>query len=261
MDTLFSPPRPHAAGPAPPTPSGAGEWALFLDFDGTLVEFAATPDAVVVPRKVHSMLSACADALDGAVAVVSGRPIATLDALLAPLRLPSAGLHGLEVRMPDGNVEHADSGASDLADLRTRLLSLAREDDRLVLEDKKSSLALHYRRAPERESELRALVSDAADRYRGHHVLHGKMIVEVKPARINKGDAVGRFLESSPFAGRRPIFAGDDLTDEDGFAAVNRLGGVSVKVGEGESRADWRVPDVDALLDWLAAIAGARAAD
>ena len=261
VNSLNDCPPPRGAGRTPPVPPAGVAWALFLDFDGTLVEFAATPDAVVVPRKVRAILSACADALDGAVAIVSGRPIATLDALLAPLRLPSAGLHGLEVRMPDGNVEHADSGASDLAELRTRLLSLAREDARLVVEDKKSSLALHYRRAPERESELRALVADAADQYRGHHVLHGKMIVEVKPARINKGDAVGRFLESSPFAGRRPIFAGDDLTDEDGFAAVNRLGGVSVKVGAGESSAACRVPDVDALHDWLAAVAGIRAVD
>ena len=255
VDTPTEPLRPCAAGTPPPVPSGAAAWALFLDFDGTLVEIAATPDAVVVPRKLHAILSACAAAFDGAVAIVTGRPIATLDALLAPVRLPAAGLHGLEVRMPDGTVEHAASGDEDLGELRTRLFSLAREDARLVVEDKESSLALHYRRAPERERELRTLVSDAAGRYPGHHVLHGKMIVEVRPSHINKGDAVVRLLETSTFAGRMPVFAGDDRTDEDGFATVNRLGGISIKVGAGESGAAWRVPDVGALHDWLAAIA------
>ena len=258
VDTPVNLPRPHAAGPAPPVPSGAGAWALFLDFDGTLVGIAPTPDAVAVPSTLRAILSACADEFDGAVAVVSGRPIEALDALLAPLRLPCAGLHGLEVRLPDGTVEHAVPGAPELGDLRARLHSLAREDARLVVEDKSSSLALHYRRAPERESELCALISDLAERYRGYHALHGKKMIEVRPARADKGDAVRRLLETPPFAGRRPVFAGDDVTDEDGFAAVNRLGGISVKVGAGESRAHWRVPDVDALHNWLAAIAGTR---
>ena len=261
VDNPVNLPRPHAAGPAPPTPSGAGAWALFLDFDGTLVGIAATPDAVAVPPALGAILSACADELDGAVAVVSGRPIEALDALLAPLRLPCAGLHGLEVRLPDGTVEHAAPEVPDLGALRARLRSLAREDARLVVEDKGSSLALHFRRAPERESELCALVTDLAEGYRGYHVLLGKKMVEVRPAQADKGDAVERFLETPPFAGRRPVFAGDDVTDEDGFAAVNRLGGISVKVGEGESRAHWRVPDVGALHDWLAAIAGTRAVD
>ena len=249
VDTPVNLPRPHAAGPAPPLPARAGAWALFLDFDGTLVGIAATPDAVAVPPTLRTILSACTDELDGAVAVVSGRPIEALDALLAPLRLPCAGLHGLEVRLPDGTVEHAASEVPDLGDLRVRLDSLAREDARLVVEDKSSSLALHYRRAPERESELCALVTDLAEGYRGYHVLQGKKMIEVRPAQADKGDAVERFLQNPPFAGRRPVFAG------------NRLGGISVKVGEGESRARWRVPDIGALHDWLSAIAGTRAVD
>ena len=211
----------------------------------------------MVPPQLRTILSACADAFGGAVAIVSGRPIATLDALLAPLRLPAAGLHGLELRMPDGTVEHAASEAPRLAELRARLLSLAQEDARLVVEDKGSSLALHFRLAPERERELRAVVSGAAELHEGHHVLHGKMVVEVRPARSDKGDAVARFMETPPFAGRTPVFAGDDSTDEAGFATVNRLGGISVKVGAGESDAACRISHVAALHDWLAAIAGA----
>ena len=243
---------------APPARPEDAAWALFLDFDGTLIDLATTPDTVVVPPKLRAILSACTAALDGAVAVVTGRPIATLDALLDPLRLPAAGLHGLELRMPDGTVEHVACRDPGLGDFRLCFLTLAREDERLVVEDKGASLALHFRRAPERERELRALVIGAASRHNGCHVLHGKMVVEVKPACVDKGDAIARYLRAPPFAGRRPVFAGDDVTDEDGFAAVNRLDGISVKVGAGDSRATCRVPDVDTLLDWLATVAGGR---
>ena len=245
----------------PARPGSDAAWALFLDFDGTLVDLAATPNAVVVPARLRAILSACASSFDGAVAIVSGRPIAALDRLLDPLRLPAAGLHGLELRMPDGTMEHAARAAPLLAGLRTRFLSLAQQDPRLLVEDKGSALALHFRRAPEREEELRALVSGAAGRYEGHHVLHGKKVVEVRPARADKGDAVARFLQAPPFSERRPVFAGDDVTDEDGFAAVNRLGGISIKVGAGETEATCRVPSVAALHDWLNAIASARGMD
>ena len=240
----------------PPAHPHAAAWALFLDFDGTLIDFAMTPDAVVVPPKLRAILVACIEAFGGAVAIVSGRPISTLDALLDPLRLPAAGLHGLELRMPDGTVEEAAHRVSGLAELRTRFRSLVREDARLVVEDKGSSLALHFRRAPERERELRELVDEATTPHDGHEVMHGKMVLEVRPAHADKGTAIARFLQTPPFAGRTPVFAGDDITDEDGFAAVNRHGGISIKVGAGESEATCRVPDVAALHDWLATAAG-----
>ena len=242
-------------GIAPPVRPEGAAWALFLDFDGTLIDIAETPDSVVVPPKLRAVLAACIDAFDGAVAIVSGRPISTLDALLDPLKLPATGLHGLELRMPDGTVEEVAHRASELAELRARFRALAREDTRLVVEDKGSSLALHYRRAPERERELRELVAGAATRHSGHHVMHGKMVLEVRPAHADKGTAIARFLETPPFAGRTPIFAGDDITDEDGFAVVNRHGGISVKLGAGETRAVYRVPDVAALRGWLAVVA------
>ena len=248
-------------GGTPPTHPEGAAWALFLDFDGTLVELAMTPDAVVITSKLRAMLSACTEAFDGAVAIVSGRPIAALDALLDPLKLPAAGLHGIELRVPDGTVEEGAHRSAELTDVRTRFLSLAHEDARLVVEDKGSSLALHFRRAPERERELRALFAGAATRRNGHQVMHGKMVLEVRPEHADKGTAVTRFLETPPFAGRKPVFAGDDITDEDGFAAVNRRRGISIKVGEGETAANCRVPDVVALHTWLAAVAGAPIRD
>ena len=249
-----------SAPPAPPADPDPAAWALFLDFDGTLIDLATTPDEVVVPPRLRPVLATCAEAFGGAVALVSGRPIAALDALLDPLRLPAAGLHGLERRLPDGTVEHAARRGPGLCGLRARLETLVRGDGRLLLEDKESSLALHFRRAPERERALRALVADAVPRHGGYQILHGKMVVEIKPAHANKGEAIAHYLEMPPFAGRRPVFAGDDVTDEDGFDTVNRLGGIGVKVGAGESRATCRVPHADALLDWLAAVAGAPAA-
>ena len=248
------PPTTGSGRIGPPSHSEGAPWALFLDFDGTLIDLATTPDAVVVPPKLRAILSGCIAAFDGAVAIVSGRPIAALDALLDPLRLPAAGLHGLEQRMPDGTLERAARRGRGLTALRTRLHSLAQEDARLIVEDKGSSLALHFRRAPEREHELREFVTGAATPHNGHHVMHGKMVLEVRPTHADKGTAVARFLETPPFAGRRPVFAGDDVTDEDGFAVVNRIGGISVKVGTGESEATFRVPDVDTLHDWLATL-------
>ena len=248
------PPTTGSGRSGPPSHSEGVPWALFLDFDGTLIDLATTPDAVVVPPKLRAILSGCVAAFDGAVAIVSGRPIAALDALLDPLRLPAAGLHGLEQRMPDGTLERAARRGRGLTGLRTRFHSLAQEDARLIVEDKGSSLALHFRRAPEREHELRELVTGAAAPHNGHHVMHGKMVLEVRPAHADKGTAVTRFLETPPFAGRTPVFAGDDVTDEDAFSVVNRHGGISVKVGTGESGATFRVPDVDALHDWLATL-------
>lgn len=252
---------PSCEGVAPPARPDGAAWALFLDFDGTLVDIAMTPDAVVVSPWLRPILAECATAFDGAVAIVSGRPIAALDALLDPLMLPAAGLHGLELRMPNGTVERPGRPAAGIADLRAQFLALVREDPRLVIEDKGSSLALHFRRAPERERELGERVAGAAARHGGHSVMHGKMVLEVRPPHADKGTAVTRFLETPPFAGRTPVFAGDDVTDEDGFAAVNRLGGISVKVGAGQSEASWRVPDVASLHDWLATVGRARGAD
>ena len=245
----------HHGGNSPPAHPGAERWALFLDFDGTLVDIAMTPDAVVIPADLRPILRTCRGAFGGAAAIVTGRPIAAVDAMLEPLRLPAAGLHGLELRMADGTLHSAGTVAEELDGLRPLFQSLVREDARLVVEDKGTSFTLHYRRAPERESELRSLVARAASERRGYRLLLGNMIVEIVPAIADKGTAIDRFLESPPFAGRTPVFAGDDITDEDGFASVNRHGGISIKVGPGESVARYRMSDAGAVREWLTSIA------
>jgi trehalose 6-phosphate phosphatase len=243
-------------------PRPAHDWALFLDFDGTLAEIAERPDDVSVHPPLPSTLAAVSEALDGALAIVSGRPLLEIDALLAPLTLPVAGLHGLERRDGGGRVARANAPSGELKSARRVLADFVRGAPGLVLEDKGLTLALHFRQSPARRAECRRAVDRAlADGSGALHVLEGKMVYEIKPAEIDKGKAIAAFLSEPPFAGRVPVFAGDDITDEDGFAMVNRLGGVSIRVGDGAAtRAGWRAASVDEFLDWLDRLPdGARA--
>lgn len=214
--------------PAPQT-----HWCLFLDVDGTLLEIAPTPDAVRVEEALKQLLRRVRDALHGAVALVSGRSLEQLDHLFAPERWPAAGLHGLERRGADECVRYAGPGAPALVDARVALTNLASRAPGTLLEDKGRSLALHYRAVPGLEPalrrEVRRITARLGDDY---HLLEGDRVFEVKPCAATKADAIRAFLAEPPFAGRRPIFIGDDITDLDGFAAVERAGGMSVAVGD-----------------------------
>ena len=223
--------------------------------DGTLLEIAPTPDAVQVEESLKRLLLRVRDALDGAVALVSGRSLQQLDELFAPERWPAAGLHGLERRGADERIRHAGPHAPALAGARVALAELARRSPGTLVEDKGRSLALHYRAAPGLESSLRRAVREiAAELGDDYHVLEGNRVFEVKPRAATKADAIRAFLAEPPFAGRRPMFIGDDITDLDGFAAVERAGGISVAVGD-RVQAQSRVAsprDVRALLADLA---------
>ena len=239
-----------------PHPERGEAWALFLDFDGTLTEIATTPDRVRVDPALHGTLRELLESLHGALAVISGRPVSDLDRYLAPLRLPTAGMHGLEWRGADGRVLRKRHGGRIPGGLRERLAGLADTDPRLLLEDKGASLALHYRGAPERESELQALMMNFVADLKGYRVLCGKMVLELLPAKSGKGRAIEAYMKQFPYRGRRPVFAGDDVTDEDGFAAVARMGGMSIKVGGGPSAATHRAPTVRAFVAWLQDLPG-----
>ncbi|WP_422366361.1 trehalose-phosphatase [Pelagibius sp.] len=228
-------------------------YALFLDVDGTLLPIAERPDQVRVPFSLLGTLHHLRDGFLGALALVSGRAIADLDALFEPLALPAAGVHGLELRHSDGHCCRS-SNESLLEPLRTPLRAFAERTPGLLLEDKGLSLALHYRLAPEREAEVARRIDELlGGSLPDLEVTQGKMVFEVKPSGCNKGTAIGAFMEEPPFSGRKPIFLGDDITDEDGFVAVNRLDGISVKVGEtGASQAKHRLPNEAAVHSWLA---------
>ena len=255
----------HATRPAPPgaPPPLTRDCAVFLDLDGTVLDLAATPDRVRVDSDVAALLPALAAHRDGAFALITGRAIADVDRLFPELALPIAGQHGCERRGADG-VVHGLSVVGNLAELRVALGRLVARHDGLLLEDKGATLAIHYRLAPRLAGyvhrTVRAEVALAAAAGANWCLQRGKRLVEVKPDGRDKGTAILEFMAEAPFRGRRPVFAGDDLTDEFGFAAVERLGGWAVKVGPGATRAHYRLPDVNAVREWLAAAVRAGAA-
>jgi trehalose 6-phosphate phosphatase len=229
-------------------------WAVFLDVDGTLVDIRPRPDEVRAAPPLLDLLAAAAHSLGGALALVSGRSIASLDAIFEPLCLPAAGLHGLERRDAAGRVHYPAGYAGRIAAAREALVDFVQSEAGLLLEDKGSALALHYRNAPELEAACRqriegALLAAGED----FHVQQGKMVLELKPSDADKGTAIRAFMQEPPFSGRRPVFVGDDVTDEDGFRVVNEMGGLSIRVGsEAPSAARHVAADVAQILDWLA---------
>ncbi len=248
----------------PPPPPPDARWALFLDVDGCLLDFAATPDGVSVPPALRDTLTACADALGGALALVSGRTLETLDALFAPLVLPAGGLHGLERR-------HGDTSAVGprrppaLAAVSRAADALAECHPGSIVEDKGATLALHWRSAAAgAEDALQAFALEALRQLPGYRMQHGKHVVELRPggdghggAHADKGSAIAAFLDEPPFSGRVPVFAGDDLTDEHGFAVVNARGGISILVGERPgSAARHGLRDPSDVRAWLAQLPG-----
>jgi trehalose 6-phosphate phosphatase len=224
--------------------------ALFLDFDGTLVELADSPGAISVPKGLRPLLERLSERLGGGLALVSGRAIDDLDAHLGRCGIAVSGSHGLELRFADGTELPLDA-PEGLGSARTELAGFAASDSRLLVEEKPASVALHYRRAPERADEAEALAAKLAARI-GLALQPGKMVVELRPHGADKGDALRRLMREPPFAGARPLFVGDDLTDEHAFAAAAQLGGAGILVGAPRGTAAvWRLENVAAAAAWL----------
>lgn len=245
--------------PLPPPPAIADDWALFLDVDGTLLEFADTPAGVEVPAGLVEVLEALQRRLGGALALVSGRRLAQLDALFAPLRLPAAGLHGLERRHADNHVD-PPTPPTLLSILQRKAELVAMQYPGALVEDKASTLALHWRGNPGAEQPLRELADAALPWLHDYRLQSGDGVVELRPVGTDKGDAIAALLDEAPFAGRVPVFAGDDLTDEHGFEVVDQHRGLAILVGDrAPSRARHRLADPAAVLAWLAAAVPAPA--
>ena len=228
-------------GGAPRLPANA---AVFLDIDGTLVHLADSPGGVHIDRALCTLLAGLQEVAGGALALISGRSIADIDALFSPAR-----------RSVDGTLHFHAPPAARLRGPAAQLRSLVQSHDGLLLEEKGASLALHYRNAPDQaglaEHEVRRIVEALGDDF---ELQAGKFVLEVKPSGKDKGTAIAEFLAEAPFAGRTPVFVGDDLTDELGFDLVNRIGGESVKVGQGPTRARWRLDNADDVRRWLSGI-------
>lgn len=226
---------------------------MFLDVDGTLLDIAAHPDDVRTTPRLKLLLRRAQGRLGGSVALVSGRSIANLDRLFSPLVLPAAGLHGVERRRADGAMQYSAAMDDRLHALKHHLMEFAERHPGILVEDKGAAIALHYRNAPRLKDQSIHMMTDLA-RAAGpdFHLQEGKMVLELKPSGHDKGSAVKHFMREPPFLGRTPVFAGDDVTDEDGFGAVNELGGLSIRVGiEGPTQARCRVANVDELLAWM----------
>ena len=236
------------------------DWALFLDFDGCIVDLAPTPEAVDVLDCLPSLLVALREALGGAVAIVSGRPIEQIDGFLGAAVPAVAGLHGLERRTADGGIVRPSLPRNDLHAVRTMLEEFAAERPGVLVEDKQYTVALHYRLVPSLRDECRDVLNAALERApQGWQVVEGKFVFEIRPSGPNKGTAIDAFMGEAPFLGRTPVFCGDDVTDEDGFEVVNARGGVSIRVGNSSAtRATKQVDTVGELLDWLTRVAAAR---
>ena len=226
--------------------------ALFLDVDGTLVEFESHPDLVRATQGLIQLLQSVSDALDGALALISGRSLADIDRVFHPWQPSAAGVHGAEVRGPVTSRSHQPD-AQMFQRLRTEVSAAATSLDGVWVEDKGVSLALHFRDNPDVSSELGDVVHRLAAETKGaFEVQPGVFVYELRPAAYDKGLAVSELMTQPPFAGRSPVVVGDDRTDEFAFAAALRLGGLAIIVGDrSDTCAPLRLPHPAAVRSWL----------
>jgi len=233
-------------------------WALFLDIDGTLIDLADTPDGIVVPSDLPENLHRLSLRLGGALALVTGRALAYADQLFVPYEFPLAGLHGSERRGPSGAVSRIEAGKA-FEGLKISLAEEAKAWPGVLIEDKGSAVAAHYRQAPEQREAIEAAMPRYLDMAGPDFTLQrGKMVAEIRPAWASKGHALKAFMDEPPFKGRKPVAIGDDVTDEAMFRAANELGGHSVRIAEteAETEAKFTLPSAHALRAAIAALAG-----
>jgi trehalose 6-phosphate phosphatase len=239
----------------PVLPPPSLDWCLFLDVDGTLIELTDSPLETFADSPLKNLLRSVAERLGGALALVSGRSIHYLDALFAPLRLPAAGLHGVERRKASGALHGASFIDTQLDPARAALQALAQAHPGIFIEDKGRTIAVHFRMVPQLESLVRDRLAEIAQPLgSNYHIQEGSKVFEIKPSGFSKATAIKAFLKEPPFSGRKPVFVGDDLTDQDGFRMVEDAGGMSIAVGT-RVRAQFSLADAAAVRDWLQAIA------
>lgn len=251
FDPLLEPPALEPPAIAP------GAWALFLDLDGTLTPIRPRPDDVGFEPALNTLLAETEQALEGRLAIVSGRSLSDLDRILGAVPRHAAALHGLERRSPGAVWRKAPHPGLDAA--RQTLTDLARADRGLILEDKGLSLALHYRLRPGAADGVMEAAQRLADAT-GLKLQLGDRVAELLTPGCDKGDSVRAFMAAAPFQGARPVFVGDDLTDEDGFTAAAALGGFGVLVGPARpSAARYVLAGPDAVRAWIGRAAADKA--
>lgn len=244
--------RSHIAPPRPDMLEKDG-WALFLDLDGTLLDIAASPESVLVPKHLVEVLAALRNQLSGAVAILSGRSLRTIDRLLHPLLISAGGEHGAVLRLPDGEVVEADEDTVVPLHWRQMIHREAENWPGVLVEEKSHGLALHYRANPAFGVPVMALLEQFVESDPNFEILPALMARELRHRSINKGAALRRLMGNETFLNRRPLFIGDDVTDEDAIAAAEQMGGIGLRVADAFAGEPARV------RGWLADLAAASA--
>jgi trehalose 6-phosphate phosphatase len=252
LDTMLAPIPPISSLPI--SDLHPARIAIFLDFDGTLAPIVEHPDAVSVPGSTHNALSQLAEQT-GALAIVTGRSIADIDRFLAPLVLPVAGVHGLERRSADGTIHGSPINQHALAEVSERLRNFVALHSGLLLEPKRGSIALHFRKRPDLTEACAIEVAEATAPFPDLSILPGKMVLEIKAGSASKANAITAFMAEEPFIGRQPLFVGDDVTDERAFPVVEQMHGITVKIGDTETTAAFRCEGPSAFTKWLGGLA------
>jgi len=226
-------------------------YCIFLDFDGTLIEIQDHPDDVRVDDSTLRLIERLQDWAGGALALISGRDIDVIDRLLHPLVLPVAGVHGLQRRDAEGKLHSPINDQRIVDAVAADIESAFKEEPGIVIEKKTGAVALHYRLRPDFQERCHAVARALIQKRSELHFIEGKMVCEIRLDGSDKGAVIKSFLDERPFKGRKPIFAGDDATDENGFAAVNVCGGVTIKIGGGPTNASFHAGSVVELRNWL----------
>ncbi len=238
-------------------PIDLGRAAILLDIDGTIIDMAPTPQSVVVPTPLLETLRELLALTGGALALVTGRVMANVDELFAPLKLPCIGGHGAEMRISGANPPQRKGAELSVA-LKKQVAAAVTVDPRIIVEDKGASFAVHYRLAPAQGTLVKNTIAAILDRTAAPQpeMLCGKAVIEIKPRDFNKGLAVRELMNIPPFAHRIPVFLGDDVTDESVLSVLPDLGGRGYSVGrrmEGTLGAFRSPQDV---RDWLEELSG-----
>ena len=228
--------------------------ALFLDVDGTLLEFCNNPDDVYPGVELNLILKSLSSLLKGALALVTGRRVLEIDRIFHPLQLPVGGQHGLEHRDAEGNFKLVKS-LKFPENIRSQIQCFGEIYPECAIEDKSLTMAIHYRRAPKLEEKVLKFVNKLIEGEKHFHAISGNMVIEIKPLGVDKGQSIALFMENEPFVDKLPIFIGDDVTDEDGFRYINANNGISIKVGtRTSSLAGYNLNNVNAVHDWLGSL-------
>ncbi|MEA9392627.1 trehalose-phosphatase [Acerihabitans sp. TG2] len=234
-----------------PPPISLTTFACFFDVDGTLAGIEEKPEWVSIPDEIKQALCDGFTATNGALALVSGRSLAELDRLSAPFHGPAAGVHGAERRDGQGQIHRTELSPALAAKLQRELTQAIAHLPGCHVEAKGMAFALHYREAQHYQKNILTVAESFVTRYPELALQPGKCVVELKPQGVSKGEAIKVFMDEAPFAGRTPLFIGDDLTDEAGFIQVNALQGISIKVGPGNTAAHYHLKDVAAVHHWI----------